>query len=89
MESAVIHEACAARGIPCATVRSISDLAEEDLPLDFNRLATPRQTLSPWRLAMAVLRSPGCLPGLLKLGRHSAAASRSLGALLERVLAAP
>ena len=36
---------CAAHGIPCITVRVISDAPDEDLPLDFNALTKPDKNL--------------------------------------------
>lgn len=46
MESSVIRSLCRDRGIPSATVRVISDMANEDLPLDFNALMTSEQKIS-------------------------------------------
>lgn len=82
MESAVIRELCALRGVPSATVRVISDEAGEDLPLDFNDLLTERQSLDPGRLAAALLRRPSAVLGLLRLQRHCAHAARRLASVL-------
>ena len=51
MESAEIQSVCQERGIPCATVRVISDTANEDLPLDFNQFAKPDLSLDYGKLA--------------------------------------
>jgi adenosylhomocysteine nucleosidase len=86
MESRVIHDVCRAHQIPCTTVRSISDLAREDLPLDFNHLLTPDQVLSPWKLSAAIARCPHKIPALVRLGRNSSIAAKRLADVLCSVI---
>ena len=78
MESALIRRLCSARGIASATLRAISDTAEADLPLDFNQLTGPDEQLSGGKLAIAILRRPWVIPGLMKLGRNSSLAADRL-----------
>lgn len=87
MESRVIQSVCAARGVDSATLRVISDTANEDLPLDFNSLMTAEETLSGSKLALAILRSPQRIPALMRLGRNSAHAARELSRALASILA--
>lgn len=82
MESGVIREICRARGIPAATIRVISDAAGEDLPLDFNELMRPDGRLAFPRLVWQVLRSPGRVPAMIRLGRNTARAAARLAAVL-------
>lgn len=86
MESGVIRKICTENRIPCATVRAISDTANEDLPLDFNRLLTRGQALSNWKLALAIIRAPYKIPALAKLGRNSSVAARRLSEVLAQIL---
>ena len=86
MESAAIHAVCRERGIPCATVRVISDTAGEDLPLDFNALAKPDKNLDPRKLFFAIARSPGKIGALLELQKKTSFAARQLGAVLAGVI---
>ncbi len=83
MESAVIRTLCRERGIPSVTLRAISDAAGEDLPLDFNALMTSEQKISIPKLAGALLRSPGRVPRLLELQRHTRLAARRLAEVLQ------
>jgi adenosylhomocysteine nucleosidase len=85
MESEAIHAVCRARGIPCATVRVISDPAHEDLPLDFNQLSKPDLSLDFGKLLWAVAKSPGKIPGLLRLQRNSSLAAQRLAEVLATV----
>jgi adenosylhomocysteine nucleosidase len=86
MESEAIHKVCRERGIPCATVRAISDTAHEDLPLEFNQLAKPDLSLDYARLALAIVRSPAKIPALLRLQKNSRFAAQQLAAVLAKVI---
>jgi nucleoside phosphorylase len=85
MESALIRAACHTRGIPSATVRVISDAADEDLPLDFNLLMTPDQRMSYARLAWALAKSPGKIAELLAFQQRVKRAAEKLADVLVRI----
>lgn len=86
MESAAIQAVCAERGIPCATVRVISDTANEDLPLDFNALAKPDKSLDFGKLAWAIAKSPGKIGALMALQKKTSFAAQQLSDVLGKVI---
>jgi adenosylhomocysteine nucleosidase len=86
MESEVIHAVCRERGIPCATVRVISDTAGEDLPLDFNQLSKPDMNLDYGKLAWAIAKSPGKIGALLKLQKQTRFAAERLADILGKII---
>jgi nucleoside phosphorylase len=86
MESGPIREICAQRNIPSATIRVISDAAEEDLPLDFNLLMTPEQRLDYFKLAWTLVKSPAKVARLLAFQRRIDGFAAKLATVLCEVL---
>lgn len=82
MEAAAVSREASARGVPFYCIRAISDEAEEDLPLDFNRFRKLDGRLSRARILAGVLQHPGKIPALIKLDRSANLASRALGEFL-------
>jgi adenosylhomocysteine nucleosidase len=88
MESAIIMSVFAAASVPVVTIRVISDAADEDLPIDFDRCLTPQGTVRPMSLVNAIVRRPGNLPNLVRFGRQSNMAAQRLAAFLDSFVAA-
>jgi adenosylhomocysteine nucleosidase len=86
MESQVIREVCGKQKIPSAVVRVVLDAAQDDLPLDFNRLMTPEREMSPSKLAGAILSSPATIGRLLAFRKQVVAAAQALGVVLAQAL---
>jgi adenosylhomocysteine nucleosidase len=86
MESSVIRTICREFKIPSATVRVISDAADQDLPLDFNALMTSDDRINFARLGWQVLSHPGRISKLLEFQRQTIMASRRLGECLTELL---
>jgi len=86
MESAVIRELCARQKIPSATVRVVSDVASEDMPLDFNQLTTADMRMDFMKLTGKLVTNPGKIPSLMRFGKQTQAAARALGNVLTELL---
>jgi purine-nucleoside phosphorylase len=86
MESEAIRNLCRERSIPSATVRIISDAADQDLPMDFNQFMTRRNTMNYPRLIGSLLRSPGRIPKLLAFQRNLNNSAQLLARFLENTL---
>ena len=89
MESSVIRDICLRRHIPTATIRVISDDAGQDLPMDFNSLSGPDGNISYGRLTLALVRSPGLVPKLMRFQRELRTCGRALGRVLSEVVDNP
>lgn len=88
METTFILAAAQERQMPAVAVRAISDLADEDLPLDFSKIADSRGHVKVGGLLLELLRQPYRLPLLIKFGRQSRAAAESLAGFLDRFIPA-
>ena len=86
MESEAIQAICHERGISCATVRAISDAANDDLPLDFNKLSGPDLGIHYGKLAFAVLKQPTKIPALMRLQKNCRFAAHRLADVLMKVV---
>ena len=89
MESGVIRAICREHNIPSATVRVVSDAANEDLPLDFNLLMDAQQELRYGKLTAALLKSPGKIGALLRLQKQTQAAADMLAQVLVKIISNP
>lgn len=85
MESQALGAAARQRGVPFAIVRTVSDLLDEDLPLDFNQFLRP---LGWAKGLQQVLAHPGSLADLNRLRQQSGLAAERLTDLFTRYAAA-
>ncbi|MGH7230981.1 MAG: hypothetical protein ACREJU_06415 [Nitrospiraceae bacterium] len=81
MESAAVGSAAAERGVPFAVLRTVSDLLDEDLPLDFNLFLNPID----WpKGTLACLARPSALLELNRLRAQAAIAAERLTVFFRR-----
>lgn len=88
MESAYVFAKCALASVPCIAIRGISDAADEDLPIDFDRCLTPQGGVRPMQLVNTLVELPSRLPKLIRFGRQSIQATGRLVEFLDRFVAA-
>jgi len=86
MESEIVRAICREHRIPSATIRVISDAADEDLPLDFNAFMTAEYQVHYRKLALALVCSPKKIPRLLRLRRQTRMAATNLANVLRATL---
>ena len=79
----ILHEA-SAFGVPAVAIRAVSDLADEDLPLDMNEILSDEGRVSVSRVLGQVTLHPSSVPGLVKLGQQTKRATESLARFLDR-----
>src|SRR5262249_31682522 len=87
MESAGWARGAAARGVPYAIVRAVTDTATEPLPDLLGRSVGPQGGIRRSAVAWRALLSPASVPALFAMRRHIAHGAFKLGGFLERLLA--
>jgi nucleoside phosphorylase len=87
MESEAICNFCQAQEVPSAIVRVVLDEAQENLPLDFNRVMTAKFEIDYVRLAMTIVGRPGLIPSLLRFQKQARHAAERLAEFLDKVIA--
>ena len=86
MESGSVVREAEEAGIPWLVVRSVTDGATEDLPMDFEPFTTKRGLPHKPRIVLHAIVRPRTLWGLMRLGRRTSQAALSLGRTVEQVL---
>ena len=86
MESTTVRRLCLEAEIPSATLRVISDAADDELPLDFNRFVGHSGRFRFDRLMLALLLSPGRVRSLIRFQRQTQSAAGILAAALVTIL---
>lgn len=86
MESAALMAVAQEQGIPMAIARTVSDLRDEDLPLDFNPFLRPTGWLTGlW----ALIGHPSSITGLNRLRRQSRVAADRLAVFIKEYIEGP
>jgi nucleoside phosphorylase len=86
MESGAVRTVCGEHGVSCVTVRVISDTAEEDLPMDFNKFLTEDKRMDMSKLMMAVAKAPWKMGALMELQKNTKLAAQRLADALVKVI---
>ena len=86
MESTAIAGVCARRGAPFLIIRSITDLLDEDLPLDFNQYRTSDGRVDPKKVVRAALLKPAAFKGLLDLRKRSRLCADRMAEFVQRLV---
>jgi adenosylhomocysteine nucleosidase len=86
MESTAIAGVCAGRGVPFLIARSITDLLDEDLPLDLNQYRNCDGRVDPKKVVKAALLRPAAFKGLLELRKRSKLCAGRMAEFVERLV---
>jgi adenosylhomocysteine nucleosidase len=83
MESAAVAEKARGWNVPFGCIRVVSDVADEDFPMDFNRYRDADGRFDRVRIALGAMGRPfTAIPGLIRLDRNCRRAAERLGEFL-------
>lgn len=82
MESACILDRAAQSAVRAVVIRSVSDAADRELPLDFESVLDDRGQVRMSQVLAQVASKPSRIAGLIRLGGDSARAANSLASVL-------
>jgi nucleoside phosphorylase len=88
MESGKVLYELASFGAKGIAIRGISDRADQNLPLDFNRVVTATGEVSIPRVLREMVRHPWSTTPLIRFGNQSRVAAEKLAAFLDRYVEA-
>jgi adenosylhomocysteine nucleosidase len=84
MESSAVARECNEHRVPFLIVRAVTDLLNENLPVDFNRCRGADGRVSSVRVVLESISKPGSLRGLRELNRRAKLCSARLADFVER-----
>lgn len=82
MEAAEVAARAAESGVPFYCLKAVSDGADEELPMDFNRFRDSEGRFSRLRIGAACALRPWLAPALLRFDRQCCRSSERLGECL-------
>jgi adenosylhomocysteine nucleosidase len=86
MESTAIARVCGKRGVPFLIARSITDVLDEDLPLDFNQYRDSDGRVDAKKVVRAALLRPAAFKGLFELRRRSKLCAERMAEFVQRLV---
>lgn len=82
MEASGSGQRAIAAGLPFCCIKAVSDRADEEFVMDFNRLRSTDGRFSRGKIIVYALTHPPTIPRLVSLRRRSQVAASALGAFL-------
>ncbi len=86
LESGAVARVASRHGLKFAVLRAICDPAERDLPSAALTALDTRGAIAIGRVAASILRRPGQIGGLIRVGRDAASARKALVGRVDRIV---